>query len=656
MAQSGLHARDLARASIVTDLIGLSGPLGDLGRVSLERLAALVGVAATYTHVGYATKAAMLADTQPAGTIGEVLADPVIANRGTYVAAADGWTYVKPPAEADFASTAEAVEGRVAARGLSPSTLSAVLDDALGEVVTHERWARVLAASADGMPLIAIGHDGEVHAATTWPATSAEWRWAECDEDGVILRGLRWGESAIVHGPIYASAGYSAAIVGASPARGAYVLTETQAIRASRLAEDPVDARIDGADIVYRIVAGGAVTTLREDLIAATQLSSGRTSLHHQLVLGQSLGYGSSTTALTVTAGGDGRVMMFVGGVHVSSIPSAPIEPAQVREWVEAVEAGVESPSSTLARASIAGWGDDGVAILASNHARGGAAYADLRRGTVPYENAIEAMRRAHLMARLHGLSYSASAHWVHGEADRAASAADYAGWLAELQADLTADYRALTGASDEVVLYVSQVAAYTAYGLATSAVPQAMADAADASGGRIVLVGARYVLPTGEDGIHLTSAASRSLGDLHAQAALRHRAGRPPCLRALSATRVGATITIACAVPTAPMVRDTSVVTDPGGYGLVYAQQGGAPVSVANAVAAGTTIVVTLSGDPGAPGAESIRIAMDGTAGAAGGPTTGPRACFRDSTAGVDVSGTSRASYIAAGIITVTT
>ncbi|MFG1479180.1 hypothetical protein V5F53_11020 [Xanthobacter sp. V4C-4] len=660
-SNSGVQANNLPRAALVTDLIGLTGAMGDTALISLARLGVLVGAAATYTRAGYATKAALLADlTPPANTIGEVFGDPVAANNGYYLKAGaggtGGWTYVKALPEADFATAAEAIEGLMAGRALSPAALSAALDADRGPPMTDHRYAAVWGVGAGGLPAQVLTHDGALRRlAPSVIMTSEVWETALVDLDGVVLWGKRWDDEVAVNGPVYeTSEAYDAVLLGASPARVAYVLADDEAVRVSRIGEDPVAARVDGAALVYRTLAGTTVTTTREDLTCQTQLSAGRTSLHHLLLLGQSLGKGT-VGAVTTAAEGAGRYMMFRGGIRVPLEATTPVTSADTVSLAEAVEFDTESPCRALMEALGAGWADDGTAFLASNHALGGAYYSQIKRGTVPFANAVEAMRRGHLIARLNGLAYAPSAHMVHGEADRAATATAYAGYLTELQADLTAAYRAITGATDEVVLYVSQVAGWTAYvdAAGISHVPTGMAQAATASPGKIVLVGPRYTLATDSGGTHLLASASRQLGDMHAQAQLRHRAGRPSCLRALPYTRAGATLTIPCAVPTAPIVRDTSLVTNPGGWGLVYAQTGGTPATVVNAVAEGSTIVVTLSANPGAPTAESLRIALDGVPLAHGGPTTGPRACFRDSTPGVDATGMSRACYLAAGEIT---
>ncbi len=372
--------------------------------------------------------------------------------------------------------------------------------------------------------------------------------------------------------------------------------------------------------------------------------------------MGQSLSNGGAAIpAITVTPPLPGRVVMYNGGVRVlgtsqdSSYPTTPVPDLNLLSWVDAVErtdgnAG-ESPACGMG-ARLAATYPATDAILLAACGVGGQGYAAIGPGTVPDANFRRAVIRGWIMCQLLGLLFEVSVHVDHGETDRAVASGTYKGWAVAWQAHYTAMVQSIVPGHGEVKLYISQLANWTAYALSASTVPDDQAAAARENPGKIYLTGSRYPFATGSDGIHLTPAASKALGEQHADAELRVAAGQPSCFAALTAVRTGNEIIVSGDVPVGPIVRDTATVTDPGPelaaavppiagnkYGFRYVQTGGTPVTVNDVVVdGGTQIKVILSGDPGAVATQALRIAMDGVAGNHGGPTSGPRACFRDS------------------------
>jgi len=104
--------------------------------------------------------------------------------------------------------------------------------------------------------------------------------------------------------------------------------------------------------------------------------------------------------------------------------------------------------------------------------------------------------------------------------------------------------------------------------------------------------------------------------------------------LKPATITRAGAVLTIKFAVPTPPLVFDTTLVSNPGNYGFEYTDDSGSPPAINSvAVTESDTVTITLSTTPTGTN-KRLRYAYTGVPGNPGGPTTGPRGNLRDSDA----------------------
>ncbi len=139
---------------------------------------------------------------------------------------------------------------------------------------------------------------------------------------------------------------------------------------------------------------------------------------------------------------------------------------------------------------------------------------------------------------------------------------------------------------------------------------------------GKIILVGPRYPLLYGPDGVHLTNEGYRLMGEYHAKAyhrvVVEHGVWEP--LRPAAITRAGAVIKVKLIVPSPPLVLDTVRAIDPGHMGFEYVDDGPTTPTIASVgIASADTVEVTLSAAPtGANG--RLRYAYTGALGAKGG------------------------------------
>jgi len=360
--------------------------------------------------------------------------------------------------------------------------------------------------------------------------------------------------------------------------------------------------------------------------------SDARGSIHHVLGTGQSLAVGAlGSPPLSTTQ--PFANLMFSGGVLATATGLGELVPL-----VEGTGSGVETMSSAFAsfvsgpsRQSDGGSPHD---LLLSVHGVGGAPYRVLAKGTPPYALGMLQVAAGRRLAIERGLAYDVTAVTnAHGAADHLERNARYAEDVIQWQRDYESDVKAITGQSAPVPMFHTQYSSFTIYDT-TSAIPAAQLRAHVDAPGKVILVGPRYPLLYGPDGVHLTNEGYRLMGEYYAKAYRRvvveHGTWEP--LRPKTITRTGALVTLTMHVPAPPLVLDTTRATDPGNYGFEYTDDGpGTPTITSVALAGPDSVAITLSAAPTAPNPR-IRYAYTGVQGAAGGLRTGPRGNLRDS------------------------
>lgn len=356
-------------------------------------------------------------------------------------------------------------------------------------------------------------------------------------------------------------------------------------------------------------------------------------SLHHVLISGQSLSQGALSQVVSLEQPFEN--VSFVTGVRAGG--------AGLDSFIPLVETWDGSQGETLAsgmanllsqRAVDAGGSHRS---LFSAHGVGGQPYSALRKGTGPFANGMAQVAAGLALAQAAGEAYAVRAVMiVHGESDHLGNNANYDLDLLEWQSDYQADIQAMTGQTLPVPLITDQMSSFSAYGSATSAIPQLQLEAARNAPDRIVLMGPKYVLGYVPDGVHLTGEGERWLGEMYAKVfervLIEGEPWRPVSPREI--TREGAEITVRFWVPAPPLVLDEVIVTNPGNYGFGYTDSSGAPPTITSVALAGEdSVVITLSAVP-VGGNQRVTYAMNGVAGQPAGPTTGARGNLRDSDA----------------------
>lgn len=537
------------------------------------------------------------------------------------------------------------------------------LNMGLGSMIMSEDYSQILGVSDEGYFGVAFRPNGDVDVRHGRRVLS-EWN-SLTDDNG--LSWLRWNAVGQVEVGPELETDWRVEIRGADDDnRHVYLSAPGRAeIQLTGTAGPYRGAERRGAWLTYLDMSSGVGVETRVQLFASTALGSTIDSVIHLISLGQSLSIGQySSPVQTTTAFDPGRAVMFSAGIKATGTAQSggflnePVSASDVASFVNAVESGTESPMSQSAVEMLAGEAATTGALL-SAHGIGGASYAQIKKGTTPYNNMLVAVRRAYLLCALLGVDYAVP--WLafnHGQADYSASLATYLGDLNELQADVTADFNAITGGSDEVALVLEQMSNWTPYGAATSEVPLAQLQAYLDDPDKFPLVGPSYMFNT-IDLIHPDGPASANMGARRGRALAQLRAGTyAGPLHIVSAVRTGANIVLTYNRPHGgdPLDIYTSLVTDPGDYGYAFVQTGGSAVTISSVTATGDDeITITLSATPTGT-AQKIHYAITGAPGDDAGPTSGPRGCIRSATADTDSFGGAMDHYACHQIIDVTT
>jgi hypothetical protein len=356
---------------------------------------------------------------------------------------------------------------------------------------------------------------------------------------------------------------------------------------------------------------------------------------------GQSLmGGGSGVPLLTSIALHPANNLMFNGGLGVGT-NSATINPANMASLVamyQTLSSGnsYETPlpgfMNRLQSKLYAATGGR-VRLVCDNRAHGGKAYVDIKQGTTPYNNGLYAAGRAKAIAAANGWDYIyLGSLMIHGEQDTVnlTSTATYDGYLKEMVANESADYKAISGQTGDTMLFVDGCHSFSAYGKTTPLIALAQLSAA-LTHPRIRMVCPKYIFPY-VDGIHMTGYGYRRLGEYHAEAqyAVYFGGGVWNAFAPYELGQTSDTVWAKFRTPLGHALRfDTTLVSDPtaGRYGFecVGASLSGTPVID------GDRVVISKTGT-----ATQLRYAYTGISGQWAGPTTGARGCLRDNSPAV--------------------
>ena len=282
----------------------------------------------------------------------------------------------------------------------------------------------------------------------------------------------------------------------------------------------------------------------------------------------------------------------------------------------------------------------------------GGTAFADLRRGSFPFQNFLDAVEDATAIARASGYRLRVPGYvWIQGqnETSDGTTAEQYFNMLRSFARDLGDDVMQITGQHERPMLYIVQTSTVNnALGL-DQQVQMAQLRAGRTDWARVVCP--LYHLPSssssGADSIHKNGAGTNLMGQLVARATFAESQGLGwQALSVRSARLTSSTkILIDCDVPVAPIVIDTTGAVNPAGLqglnGFDVQLPNGTYATIASmAVVNSTSIELTMSA-PITAAWVRVAYAMRRNAGTTDDtPSTGARGCVRDSATGANLYG----------------
>lgn len=296
--------------------------------------------------------------------------------------------------------------------------------------------------------------------------------------------------------------------------------------------------------------------------------------LNHVLIVGQSLAIGAGGYPV-LSSNQPYANQMFVGQRLCDTRPDdlSAFVPL-VERWETDTSCG-ETIASGFANSISARVGAGEHNLLVSNCGQGGTDYEGLKRlpagnpsvaatGTVAYVRGLTQVVAGRGLAGPLGYMFRA-VFSVHGESDVVNPTYDLS--IRQWQADFQADIQARTGQAGTIPMFHSQNSSWSLGWNRAGFSPYLMLQEHQANPGTTVLVCPKYFLPY-SDGLHLTAAGYRWLGEYYAKA--YHQlvlCGQPwSPLRPISILRTNDTIDLTFTGAVGHLVFDTNLVSSPEG------------------------------------------------------------------------------------------
>lgn len=344
-------------------------------------------------------------------------------------------------------------------------------------------------------------------------------------------------------------------------------------------------------------------------------LAYGGKVMHHFLDYGQSLSNGWNAVPVITTSGMFDDVWMFNGGVNTASTSeSSAVSMTSLVPYYEQVQGSHgETPNGGRVARFVQvlrdkhgkSLRDAGLAILCSSAGKDGQVISALQKGSTYYTRIVNQVTKGKALATAAGYTYRlAGIFFDQGQWDSATAVATYLAALQQLQTDLQADLRAITGGAEAVRFFLTtpwwNSGLSAPYSHPGSTLAHLEAHAADPS--KFILVGPPYQQNT-IDGTHWPAFESGLAGAYGAEAYIEEiiYGGRWQCVEPLSVDVSGAVVTIRFSCPGGQLVFDTRQVRQATNYGFSCTDRSGAPYTISSgpAIVGTDRVQITLSGAP---------------------------------------------------------
>ncbi|MBB3910828.1 sialate O-acetylesterase [Sphingomonas desiccabilis] len=275
--------------------------------------------------------------------------------------------------------------------------------------------------------------------------------------------------------------------------------------------------------------------------------------------------------------------------------------------------------------------------VFASAPGHGSYRITQLGKSSAWYANFLDHVRDARALAVAAGKTYRVDAvSWMQGEANTTASdtVATYQSLLLQLQTDIDADVRAITGQAEPVHLFVYQTATTASTSRTNLDVPTlGQFGAVNARPELIHFVAPVVHLPPATDNVHLSAVAELWYGRMLGRAIYQavYEARQPDCVWPLRAYAKGNVLSVKFRAPRLPLVLDPATFGAVTDMGFKVSDDTGALTLSSIAIGSdGASVTMTLNRALGAN--PIIRHGLDYTS-AANTFQMSKNGCLRDST-----------------------
>lgn len=245
--------------------------------------------------------------------------------------------------------------------------------------------------------------------------------------------------------------------------------------------------------------------------------------------------------------------------------------------------------------------------ILASAAGHGGYRIDQLEKGSTWYGTLLNHITQAHAAHNGYALH---AIYWLQGENDVAAgtSYATYRAKLAQLQADIEADAKAITGQTGPVFMITYQLS----YGAASHPdIALAQLDLCQTHD-RFYLATPLYPIPHDGDYVHLDDGAASKRAGVFCGRVYKHLVidkTQGQWINCKAATLRGQVVTVKFDVPVEPLVLDTETLSPTADFGFKVTADG-SDQAISAIAASGNEVTITLAAVPS--GALELRYGLD--------------------------------------------
>lgn len=582
------------------------------------------GAILSMSAASYQTLAALQADTNPNQGWAIVVGDPTISDNGYYHWTGSDWqkSPFQPP-------TTQQIDALIALVNSMPTKILSAF------------YSYVI-ADLEGKAALGVQRDtGMIHM-NEWRVggsplngeytLSGEWRWVIVDSQRKPILGIRHDGTFYATGISGSTASAQVGLLlGKDGAKSGYLESDQQLFQLNGPGNTVAVRASEGQAPRVSVLLGSGIADIAAAPFDSSKYADFITDVLFVFGYGQSLSMGStSSTPITSTAPAANRLRSPSYGVRLAN------QDVVVTDAVPTIPAKFSTAEVPILQGSAQivhqGLIPANVGVMVSCNGRGGATVAQLKRGSVVYQNLITTAEQTAAEATSAGKGvYGRVIDFIQGESNSGGAPGVYYAEVVELMDQFDVDLNAALGTLGRIPMVIDQISNWTAYNRAESNVPLEQLQLALDAPGRFYCAGPKFWLKShAADGVHLNSNESAMCGAMHAPyiAAAAQGVQMLP-VHVSSATRTGDEVTLQFSLPFGSLVVDTKNVTDPGMLGLRWIDSTNSAQITSVKIIGGNRVLCKLSAIPTGE-SPHIGIADIGISGEPQGPATGPRNCFR--------------------------